>query len=89
MTLPWHHSPVHHFVSGAVYIVTGGTLNKEHFFHGSDRLEFLQNTLLAVLEKHGWAIHAWSVFPNHFHFIAEAPKTDGSLSALIGLCPER
>jgi putative transposase len=83
MTLQWHHRPVHRFVSGAVYIVTGGTLKKDHFFHGADRLEFLQNTLLAILKKHGWTIHAWAVFVNHYHFIAEAPKTNASLSALI------
>ena len=83
MTLPWHHSPVHSFVSGAVYMVTGGTLNKDHFFRSPDWLEFLQNKLLAILKKHGWIMHAWAVFVNHYHFIAEAPKTDASLSALI------
>ena len=49
----------------------------------TDRLEYLHNTLLEILEKHKWVVHAWAVFVNHYHFIAEAPKTDASLCALI------
>jgi putative transposase len=83
MTLSWHHSPVHRFVPGSVYIVTSGTINKEHFFHGSERLEFLQNALLAALEKHNWIVQAWAVFVNHYHFIAQAPKNNASLNLFI------
>jgi putative transposase len=83
MTQSWHHSPVHRFVPEGVYIVTGGTLYKEHFFQGAERLEFFQNKLLEVLEEHEWLIQAWAVFVNHYHLIAEAPKTGKCLSALI------
>jgi putative transposase len=83
MALPWHHSPIHRFVPGRVYIVTGGTLHKEHFFQGADRLEFLQNSLLAILAKYQWLAQAWAVFINHYHFIAESLQTGVSLSTLI------
>jgi putative transposase len=83
MTKPWHHSPIHLFVSGATYIVTGSTYEKAHFFNCPERLVLLQETLLEVLEKHGWILQAWAVFANHYHFIAVAPKTGISLGSLI------
>jgi putative transposase len=66
-----------------LYMVTAGTLNKMHFFNSPDRLEYLQDALLKTLEKHPWAIHAWAVFVNHYHFIAKAPGTQASLGSLI------
>jgi putative transposase len=83
MTTSWHHGPPHVFVPEGIYIVTGGTLDKAHFFKGADRLEFLQDTLLATLEKFGWIIQAWAVFVNHYHFIAQALQTQDSISSLI------
>jgi putative transposase len=83
MTTSWHHSPPHRFVPGSTYMITGATLNKEPFFHGPDRLEYLQDQLLAIFKKHGWEIHAWAVFPNHHHLIARAPENGASLSSII------
>ena len=83
MTIPWHHSPAHRFIPGMIYIVTAGTLNKNHHFKGPDRLEFLQEALLRTLEKHQWKPHVWSVFVNHYHFIARPSEKQAPLSALI------
>jgi putative transposase len=83
MTIPWHHSPPHRFIPGLTYMITGATLNKEPFFHGPDRLKYLQEQLLATLKNHGWIVQAWAVFANHYHFIAIAPETEASLSGLI------
>jgi putative transposase len=83
MKMPWHHSPIHLFTPGMIYMVTAGTMLKEHFFKGSDRLEFLQDTLLQTLELHGWIVQAWAVFVNHYHFIARAPMLGVSISGLI------
>jgi putative transposase len=83
MTTLWHHSPIHRFIPGNIYIVTGGTLNKESIFQGAERLEFLQSTLLEILEKYEWLVQAWAVFVNHYHFIAQAPKNNVSLSLLV------
>jgi putative transposase len=83
MIVAWHHSPAHIFIPGEIYIVTGGTLEKKHFFNSPDRLELLQTILLETLEKHQWIIQAWAVFVNHYHFIARALESDLSLGALI------
>lgn len=83
MNIPWHHSPAHLFAPGMIYMVTAGTLYREHFFKGDSRLEFLQNVLLQTLDKHGWIIQAWAVFVNHYHFIARAPEIKAPISALI------
>jgi putative transposase len=83
MTIPWHHSPVHIFVPGEIYIVTGATLDKAYFFQGPERLEFLQEILLLTLEKFEWIVHAWAVFANHYHFVAKASEIKDSLHLLI------
>jgi putative transposase len=83
MTIPWHHSPLHKFIPGSVYMITGATFNKEPFYSGPDRLKYLQEQLLAILKKHGWVVQAWAVFPDHYHFIARAPEAGSSLSSLI------
>jgi putative transposase len=83
MTSTWHHSPLHLFIPGATYIVTGATFEKAYFFHGPERLELLQELLLQTLEKFEWIVQAWAVFVNHYHFIARASKIRDSLSLLI------
>ena len=83
MTLPWHHSPVHRFIPETTYIVTAGTLYKAHYFKGHDRLNYLQHTLLELLLARGWTVHCWSVFVNHYHFIAGSPKSGSTISKLI------
>jgi len=54
-------------------MITAGTLHKEPLFSGYNRLELLHNTLLETFSKHGWEIHAWVVFSNHYHIIAKSP----------------
>ncbi len=39
----------------------------------------LHNALLAIADKHAGRLEAWSVFPNHYHFIAHAPVDAGTL----------
>ena len=46
-------------------MVTAGTLRKEHFYQGDDRLELLQTALREVLAEFHWALQAWAVFSNH------------------------
>ena len=70
----WHHAPPHIFLPGMIYMVTGGTANKNHFFKGNERLEYLQGQLLTTLARYGWIIQAWAVFVNHYHFVARAPE---------------
>jgi putative transposase len=64
-------------------MVTAGTVHKVHIFQGDSRLQFLQDTLLSLLEKYAWKVHAWAIFANHYHWIARAAQTGPSLSELI------
>jgi len=71
----WHHGPMHLFIPNATYIVTAGTLEKEHYFSGGTRLRHLCDQLHEVARKHGWHLYAWAVFSNHYHWIGRAGAT--------------
>ena len=79
----WHHAPLHVFVPGTVYMVTAGTLNKEHVFRGPERLTLLQDCLRLALEAYRWELRAWAVFSNHYHFVGRAPEGKCELGLLI------
>jgi len=79
----WHHRPAHVFEPNQLYMVTAGTLHKEMFFKGADRLGLLQNHLFSLSEKFGWELQAWALFPNHYHFIAKAPDDAKTLKILV------
>ena len=79
----WHHRPIHAFEPDVFYMVTAGTLHKQHFYQGSDRLELLQTTLQDILAEFHWTLQAWAVFSNHYHFIAKAPTDASSLKRAI------
>ena len=79
----WHHQPIHFFLPGQFYLVTAGTLYRQHYFHGEDRLSFLQEELLNTLEQYGWLSQSWAVFSNHYHFIARAPENAESLKSML------
>jgi REP-associated tyrosine transposase len=66
----WPHAPSHRLGSAGAYIVTAGTYRKEHLFRSRERLDFLLRQLFERATEHGAALQAWSVFPNHYHFVA-------------------
>ena len=72
----WPHSPSHRLTLPGTYIVTAGTYLKQPFFNTPELLTYLTNLLLDLAEVHGWTLQAWSVFSNHYHFVAESPKPD-------------
>lgn len=78
----WHHAPHHVFAPNTFYMVTAGTLHKEHRFKGHDRLHILQEALFQVLKFRGWKLRAWALFSNHYHWIGVSP-TEGSIRRLI------
>jgi putative transposase len=78
----WHHAPEHWFVAGANYMVTAGTLHKTHYFNNAARLARLQELLVDAYTQHGWELHAWAVFCNHYHCVARAPDNAVTLAAL-------
>ena len=94
MTAPqrisWPHAPLHELSARGTYIVTAGTYGKEHRFRGRKRVEVLHRGLLKVANDFGWLFEAWSVFSNHYHFVAHSPE-DGAdnLSQMLGLLHEK
>ena len=70
ITSKGHHAPAHRFLPGQTYIVTAGTLYRQHFFRTNWQLRYLEKTLLDTLSKSQWSPHVWSVFSNHYHFVA-------------------
>src|SRR5207249_4777289 len=47
----WPHAPVHRLSQSGVYMVTAGTLYKEHFFREDERLTLLETSLLTLAKK--------------------------------------
>jgi putative transposase len=76
----WPHSPAHQLTQAGAYIVTAGTYLKAPIFRGSERLEYLCDTLLTLAEKYAWSLQAWAVFPNHYHFVALSSDETVSLA---------
>ncbi|MBI3406352.1 MAG: transposase [Acidobacteria bacterium] len=58
-------------------------LPKRAAFGSTARLSFLTQSLLDVARKHNWALQAWAVFPNHYHFVAISSPASGNLKKLI------
>jgi putative transposase len=69
----WPHAPTHQLSESGTYFVTTGTYLKIHHFRGRDRLAVLHRGLLSVAQEFGWALEAWAVFSNHYHFVAHSP----------------
>ncbi len=65
----WHHAPLHRTKSTGAYMITGGTVNKEHLFHSTESLDILQATLQESIEQYRLGIRAWALFSNHYHLI--------------------
>ena len=53
-------------------MVTAGTYLKKHLFGNEESLQYLHDLLLELLAKHKWQLHAWAIFSNHYHFIANS-----------------
>jgi len=79
----WPHAPVHRVDSRGVYIVTASTLHKEHFFAGAVMLDLLEGELLSLAKKYEWEFHAWSVFSNHYHFVARSEREQPQLREFL------
>ncbi len=84
---PWPHAPTHQLAESGPYFVTVGTYQKLPHFRTRQRLDVLHRGLLSVARDAGWAVEAWAVFPNHYHFVGHSPsgeQTAESLSRMLG-----
>src|SRR5438874_3019376 len=68
----WPHAPLHRLSDHGTFIVTAGTLHKQHFFCRPECLDLLESALLRLAKRFGWQLEAWAVFSNHYHFVANA-----------------
>jgi len=80
----WHHAPPHKLIERGIYMVTAGTLHKEHFFQDPARLQLLHDRLLEYAAEFRWELQAWAVFSNHYHFVAASPDNPATLSKFLG-----
>ena len=72
--------------------MTASTLNRLHHFRSAQRLAVLNRGLLKVAAEFGWALEAWSIFSNHYHFVAHSPEAEEdalSLGDMLGLLHEK
>ena len=67
----WPHAPLHRLSDAGVFMVTSGTYQKARLFRTPEHLTFLTNSLIELCEKYSSDLHAWAVFPNHYHFLAQ------------------
>jgi len=79
----WPHAPVHKLGGKGTYIVTAGTLYKEHHFYEHNALNYLQTELLTKAQHYGWQIEAWACFSNHYHFVGHALEDSKSLTPFL------
>lgn len=84
LSTAWHHAPPHKLIERGVYMVTAGTLRKEHFFRDPERLEMLHDRLLEYAAEFCWDLQAWAVFSNHYHFVAASPENPVTLRKFLG-----
>lgn len=80
---PWPHAPVHRLTERGVYMVTSGTYRKQPLLHSPERLTLVRDLLFEYADKHRWALHAWAVLSNHYHFVAASPDDPSTLKPLI------
>lgn len=78
----WPNNPLHRLSSAAAFLVTTATQHEAPLFRGELRLDFLQNTLVELAQQFGWELQAWTIVPNHYHFIAISPAPQ-TLHALV------
>jgi putative transposase len=80
---PWPHAPPHKLGDTGTFFVTASTYGKEHYFRGRERLAVLHRGLLKMAGHYGWALEAWAVFSNHYHFVARSPRDASTLRPML------
>ena len=79
----WPHAPVHRLGSNGIYMVTGATMYKEHFFAGRNKLQLLEGSLLTLSKQYDWQLEAWAAFANHYHLVARGNGNSENLRVFL------
>jgi putative transposase len=79
----WPHAPQHCLSEHGTFLVTAGTLHKQHLFHTVRRLDLLEEQLLKLAAQYRWRLEAWAVFSNHYHFVGHSQPESGKLNEFL------
>ena len=79
----WPHAPIHRLSANGIYIVTAGTLHKQHLFDTDTKHDLLEQSLLSQAKHHQWQLEAWAVLANHYHFVARGNPASSNLREFI------
>jgi putative transposase len=79
----WPHAPLHRLAGKGTFIVTAGTLNKQHRFRDAKSMDALESELLTKAQEYRWQLDAWAVFSNHYHFVGHALDDASSLKPFL------
>ena len=78
----WPKIPSRKLHEKGTFAVTGGTPKKTHLFDTPEKMDRFQEILLKLAVEFKWQLEAWSLFPNHYHFMASS-KTPENLDAFV------
>ena len=73
-------APPRRFIPGSIYIITGGTLYKQHLFNRGRSLRILESLRFKAARSFGWALEAWALLSDHYHLIASGHDEPRALS---------
>jgi putative transposase len=82
-TKDWPHAPLHRLDCDGIYLVTGGTLNKQHLFNTDQELSLLESDVLSLAKRYLWQLEAWAVFVNHYHLIVRSISAGPALDKFL------
>ena len=77
------HNPPHYFVPNGMYLVTGSILYKQRLLFDNERKALVLRILLERAARWGWAMEAWSILENHYHFVSQAPDNPQTLEKFV------
>jgi REP element-mobilizing transposase RayT len=80
----WPHGPAHWLFEPGLYMITTGTYKKLSHLSSPERLDFFQEALFEYASEFGWALRAWAVLSNHYHFVAASPAEPTTLRKFLG-----
>ncbi len=81
--MDWPHAPKHWLFQPGIYIVTAATYHKHPHLRSPERKDFFLERLFAIAKEFGWALQAWAILNNHYHFVAASPEDPATLRRFI------
>jgi putative transposase len=81
--IQWPHAPDHIAAGPGTYMITAATYNGIHYFSSPEILDLVLEYLFQFCNEFGWALQAWAILLNHYHFIAVSTENSGPLEALL------